>query len=676
VYAYIPELLACRAPSRREEFCPYTHEVDPLILDLKVGGTNLGIPHVKKGLTAFFQTFGLRHLPTLALTMIDIMECDDRRPEVATQRLAESQSVLIEDLRRLLRIEQAQCTPKELVECIQVFQEELRRSVLADEPLPTGLEHSSIGMELFNSLVPATGDYAIQSDRPSLIVNSRGLTEHFPVPAFLKATSVEVVVRNEETLLGKEVEDQALALTDQINQKLDEEPLRTFLAPWEAGAALIHGGACLQKTEWWIARVRGRLERMRAEIDRKKERATNEKGKAALQKQSEALSVLITRSIAVEDRARKTPPSLLPPSSEFIPALRALQELCTDQEGKVDTLQVVTIAKEEAYALFAGLMRKEAPDHIDNVLFPGLNPEATPEEVSRATRENWIKYFYEEYLEHFSRVIIQAPDENALPTEGAQDPVVIRQVPADLEALMHRLWRTRGTAELFRAAGYDKDQKVPDHPLVNVGRSVNALRRKINSLLQGEVSVEKTQLGIHPCHGIGRVLSGDIADACFHQHRDALARGTYPEITALLLSLPGKDQQLAGSVLCIDTENEAGERVLVIRALNPTDAILHRSLEASSVVEAVANYFIDAAKISAETNPEKPVIEVRICADHRGGHSTNRQSVYDAEQVLFKGPWKNAERTKALENNPSTKFNGYQIWVPGQTACIWRKPGA
>jgi hypothetical protein len=172
--------------------------------------------------------------------------------------------------------------------------------------------------------------------------------------------------------------------------------------------------------------------------------------------------------------------------------------------------------------------------------------------------------------------------------------------------------------------------------------------------------------------GIGRVLAGDIGNACYNKHHTELAKGKYPQLSALVLSFPEEADRIIGSTLCIDTRNKQGERVLVIRALNPTEAVIQRELDPVSTVKAVVQYFIDAAKASAATDPEDPVQEVHLCYDHCGGHSTNRQPVFEAEGKLLAGEWRSAPESNGLEVQAETKFNGYDIWKKGQTRVVWR----
>ncbi len=665
-YAYIPELLAIRAPSRREEFCPYHNAVDPLFSSLSSGGSDLSSPEYRKGLTEYFRAFGLHHLPILARTVVDIFACDDRRPERAAQNLKESQSSSIKEVKTLCQMKEG-ATPREYIERMKWFQAQLRERLLADGELPAGLEFSPLGMELFNALIPSAGSYHEEDDRPSLITETRELVQRFPVPTFLGAQTVSVTARNNEESMENEVLERLEELTHRRHEKLMEEPLVTFLAPWNEAVRLMSTDAALQKSAWWIARVRVRLDHLRKELHEKADGIANKKGREALQKQERVLELCIARATQIEERLMTQKESPKTAKEWYQEILRALQELYTDEAGKVNARELVSGAREEAYALFVGLMKAYAPAHLAEIERP-IIPAGLPLTAHEQVRtENWIKYFYEEYLEHFSRVI-EIPD----PEQGGVEKRarVTRQIPEDLEALMHRLWRTRGTSELFRAAGYDKDKKVPDHPIVNVARAIQVIERSRELLLRGEDESESLDFRISPCHGMGRVLSGDIADACFHSLREEFAQGEYPEITALIFSFPGKDQELAGSALCIDIQNQSGERVLVIRALNPTEAVVQRDIQAESLVKAVADYLIQAAQ--AETSG-KPVMEVRICIDRRGGHSTNRQSVHEAEQKLLQTVWKGAERSETLLNVPATNFNGYQIWQSGATACIWRR---
>lgn len=154
------------------------------------------------------------------------------------------------------------------------------------------------------------------------------------------------------------------------------------------------------------------------------------------------------------------------------------------------------------------------------------------------------------------------------------------------------------------------------------------------------------------------------------------------KITALLFELSTDTSELAGSVLCIETRNAVNERVLVMRALNPTEAVIRRELSPESFIEQMRAYFIHAAERENEKNPQDPIMEVRMCFDHLGGHPTNRLPVFQAMSKCLNGPWKNMEllekkqnngRFISLENVSDTNFNAYAIWVPGATRLVWRK---
>ncbi|MBP7134121.1 hypothetical protein KBA73_02795, partial [Patescibacteria group bacterium] len=160
---------------------------------------------------------------------------------------------------------------------------------------------------------------------------------------------------------------------------------------------------------------------------------------------------------------------------------------------------------------------------------------------------------------------------------------------------------------------------------------------------------------------------GGIANACYHTHRERLARGEEPGLTALLMTLPGNDE-LAGSTLFIDTKTVSGKRVLVIRALNPTEAIIRKSLDARAVVEATIAYAKDVALATQDSS--QPIQEIRLCFDHRGGHSTNRQEVHQAEVELVKD--RGWEVGEALKDTTETNFNGYNIHDASQTRIVWR----
>lgn len=639
---YIPELLQMRGPARKVEFCPYNNIVGPLFSHFSVES---GDPDLRKGLFVYLRTFGFSDLPTLAHTVVDLIACEDADAHEASRKLHKSTSTYVRSALKLFDLESVEVTPQQLIEHMKVFQVELAQHVLADQSLPVGMEQNVLAMEIFNSLVPHAGQYSSVADRPDLIAEVRKNTMP-EVSAFLTTRAMDVLVFGENNDADSEAIDEA------IKDKCLEEPLRNFLAPWREGMAL----ADFQQegSRWWFGGIENRVTAFKEALGVKLETITNEKGKAAIRKQIGGLEKLLEDSARISQGVYDQENENEPDSRErCIELMRALQRLFVDGKGKADFSAMLQYAGPEAHGLMFELMRMSAPNHIQAI------SDAETENDPIKKLETWKTYFFEEYLEHFHRTDI---------ADG--------QLPEDLMDFASALWRTKGMVEKLRTFGLNKEG-APKHDFANICRSIEALKQKKQQLINNQTEYKKEPLVLHPVMGIGRVLAGDIANACYNKHRHHLACAEYPGITALIMTLPERQAEFAGSVLCIDTRNSRGERVLVIRALNPSEVVIQRVLDPESAVLAVGEYFIESAKASAVTNPEDPVCEVRLCYDHSGGHATNRLPIFKAEGKLLEKTWTDQDSSTELVVQPETEFNvPYKIWQPGETRRIWRIPSA
>ncbi|MBP7134006.1 hypothetical protein KBA73_02205, partial [Patescibacteria group bacterium] len=137
-----------------------------------------------------------------------------------------------------------------------------------------------------------------------------------------------------------------------------------------------------------------------------------------------------------------------------------------------------------------------------------------------------------------------------------------------------------------------------------------------------------------------------------------------------LMTLPSHSE-IIGSTLLIEAKTESGKRVLVIRALNPTESVIHE-VNAKSVVETMIAYVTKLAEKQGEGDGE-PIEEIRLCMDACGGHSTNRQAIADAEHALWT-EHAYALPEEALVSTEETNFNTYPIWQREQTRIVWSRP--
>ncbi|MBP9864472.1 hypothetical protein KBC54_03430 [Patescibacteria group bacterium] len=646
----LPELLEIRGPARREEFCPYKQQIEPLLRTIGF----LEAPVDQRAIIQYFKEFGMLNLPYLANTIIDVNRVQEITSEDERLRKIE-QSPKLKSAMELLRIQSTELTPEHLIKRIKEFQKVLAHAVLNDQPLPVGVEYNEFAMSIFNALIPHVGTYAGIQDRPTLVSLLRSQEQRKP-PIFLTHQTMQVFVRkteeigeDAESMREQPVEKKIALLDEQIAKKIEVEPLQNFFAPWRAGMRLEQFGQ--SDAGWWLEGIHQRLLNQKKELETKLESITNEKGKIAIQKQLQVLEQYIDQldvthlqnsldAVSAKDAKMqaKTTTALL---------FQGIRSIFKSADGKTNDSAMMQFAGVEAHALAMRLMRIEAPGHIESI------EQAEREHSTTAKFTAWKKYFFEEYLEHFQR-------------EGAS------QCPEELREVLHMLWRTKGIASALRETGMEK-YGAPKHPLGDVVRAVSVLEKQRELILNGLDDFTPTNMEIHPVKGIGHALSGDIANACFNKHRQALIKGEFSGITSLLLALPEQQTELAGSVLCIDTRTSDGKRVLVIRALNPTESVVQRVVYPTSVVRAVVEYVIQAAEASHETDPNDPVREVRLCVSPSGQHSTNRPVIAAAEQKLLTTVWKDHKNGSALENTSETTFNTYHIWIEGQTKTVWEK---
>ncbi len=657
----IPDLLAIKGPTRRPEFCPYANELPLLLNYLK---EQHGQALEKRGIVEFAKRFGVRNLPQLADVVIQVIRCDDPDHRVATKKLtdAAAASYKIRQAMELLGIKEMEAlTPRQFLDRLERFRGQIQADILADRLPSPAVEQTKLGQELFAAIMSfgAKDDcYTSANAFPNTLATVRANTNRLPtLPKFLERQDVPVMEIEEE----EEEEEEASDVIKKIEKRMEgvakEESLHAFLAKWINAADLERNGRECGPV-WWVGRWQMRIEQSVRKLAEKERSTANPHGQAAIAKTRMALEEKLAR---VEDALHTCEDAPAQNKEEILrqttALLRALQDVARDAKGNVDKDFLIKELGQETYALMYRLMRTYAPTALQ------ATEEARDQENANVTLlRAWSTYFYEEYLEHFSR-----EDEDMADKE--------RQIPHELADLMHHLWRTKGIAHDLRERGMEKSG--PPHPLASAIKTYKTLETNRNKVLKGEAIYEPSRIAISPCVGIGRALAGDMANACYSKLRQNLARGEYARVYALLFSLSKKEEKIFGTTLCIDTRNGQGERVLVIRALNPTEAVIHRTLEPVSFVKAIADYYVRAAERSAETDPEDPVKAVHICVSQARAHLTNRDPIAAAVQALLKDEtWPAAKAEQEfgeLVNEPETNFNGYSIWRSGATKIIWSR---
>ncbi|MBP7133907.1 hypothetical protein KBA73_01695 [Patescibacteria group bacterium] len=644
----IPPLLAIQSPTKREEFCPYKLTLEPLLDTLSESNLSPEDPAARKGLLFFLQRFGVHYTPSLALNVMRLfLQTQNGRKPV------DEEALLVPEFRAFLGLKEGEHPPFEhYLERIESLMDQMRQMILTDVPLEAHIERSALGMELFNALVPHVGSYKEVKDRPLLLSIARQNKAELQVDPVYTALEkpVRILDQRSESVLGEDtslVIDRGIrACREQKIRKYNDETLQRFLGGWDKAAINLELEPTGSSRVYWFSPLRAQLELREESLGKKInglthaiaiERANKELGRIT------ALREAVTRLI--EEPQPGTPEQLL----------EELQSLYVNASGKIDRVALEAEAGDVARALTLIVMRTRSPFHFDVVKavrgageqqFHPVSgePLLTPAQVGA-----WSIWFAEEYLEHFAGI-----------RDQAQAPL------SDVNRrLLQKLWRIDGFEEELR--NWTPASKPIAHPILGPTEAIRVLDQEIARLEKRELVYEEKPVGFWPVKGIGRALAGDIADACYHGYRNNILRGEYPGITAVLMTLP-EHSEIAGSVLFIDTKTaDTDKRVLVIRALNPTEAVTRRFLDARSFVEATIEY---AKEIALRSQGDaNPIAEIRLCYDHRGGHSTNREEIFGAmKQLVEHHGWVSGED---LVDEPETNFNRYEIYHAKETRVVW-----
>ncbi|MBP7134123.1 hypothetical protein KBA73_02805 [Patescibacteria group bacterium] len=526
----------------------------------------------------------------------------------------------------------------------------MRQDLLEDRPLDPRIEKSELGMELFNSMIPDAGQYRAVDDRASLLKTVGDNTSILRVDACYKPSSKLVHVAEQESVSLEKGEsspaEQAIRLRQQIiEKKYNEESMQKFLSGWQESARLLDEEPSDSSRTYWFSIILDRWQTNLATQQQSLEAIKNPHGRAARQKEIERLEQAIVKITALMERDQHD--ALEEPSTERL--LEELQSIFVTKEGKIDRVELEKQAGDVARGLLIARMAEHSHAHY-MAMQEARRRQAGQKLISKESVDAWERWFREEYLEHFS---------------GVNPKVDVGLSPSTL-LLANKLWRIDGLTAKIEQTKTDPGSGPIGHPLIDAFLVIQRAKQEVARLQRNERAGEQKPLEFWPVKGIGRVLAGDIANACYHSHRQVLAEGGHQKITALLMTIPG-ETEIAGSTLLIDTKTLSGKRVLVIRALNPTDAIIRKSLDAQAVVEATIEYAKEAAL--ATQGDEDPIQEIRICHDHVGGHSTNRLEVFNAEAVLVAtNRWTTGED---LIDVPETNFNGYDVHSARQTRVVW-----
>jgi hypothetical protein len=168
-------------------------------------------------------------------------------------------------------------------------------------------------------------------------------------------------------------------------------------------------------------------------------------------------------------------------------------------------------------------------------------------------------------------------------------------------------------------------------------------------LVEDPTLIPKRSLTILPSRDIGLELSGQIGDACWASKYGSIAK-QMPNLTAVLFAENQEDgtKGLVGSSLFIEAETEGGEKLLIVRGLNPIQNFIGR-VDSHDFLSKFMGY----AKETADRAGRK----LAVVYDHRGGASTNRPALFNAMTAYVSS--NNLPTIEVPEDQ--VQFNGYTL---------------
>ena len=212
----------------------------------------------------------------------------------------------------------------------------------------------------------------------------------------------------------------------------------------------------------------------------------------------------------------------------------------------------------------------------------------------------------------------------------------------DNPALIERINKAMGLIE------FKKGKNVIEH-----------VKGKVDELMQTEIiSKEKLQVELIPVSGLARLTAGNIGDACYTSRVSVLHNNSdYQRLHAFLYARKDTKNNLIfkGSCLLVETENEEGDTVFVIRANNPREGFLMSMSEKAQ--QALVDETIKAFKSYAQeyTNKTGKTARVAIIDDAATMSSTNRNGVWNAYRKYCSG------HVFSVIDEIVTNFNVYKL---------------
>ncbi|MCC7356907.1 hypothetical protein IT408_00135 [Candidatus Uhrbacteria bacterium] len=655
----LPELLNNIGPSARKEFCPYEKQIPQLIRMMSNKNEDM------TALVPYVRMYGAQPIPGLFQTFIVL---EKYRIQKKQGKMIQIPSKHREKVDTFLRVHDGSqlaesASPEEIEEIYKKFQEainRLRQELISDQ-VPKALDSSSLHMDLLNAMIPVSGSYGSYQDRGDRItqwratvheLESEGRGQESRLPSGYEVQRFQIgKIGNSsaslEALLASSDERERMSAETERLKKIDEsiekeakkETLTSFLVPLrKALEEEVSSEDDPQTFDSLFLRCEMRALDAIAEREQMLEKAQQQ---GLEEKKIQGIKIALKKLQNILDLSRRS--------------LGSFQEACVDQEKRkkwtlpeialesmvrIFGKEVLNHAAPELNRIVMMMAKDRAPEHVTRI--KDAMKESTDGKISTREREAWTNWFEEEALEHLTKQNERPISKEALET-------------------IQKVLRLNGIREsLIATKKMDDSKKAPAHPFYDVIRKFEKER------ISGQGNTETTTVGYYPVHGMGRIFSADLANACYNKLSHNLARNEYQNLHADLLVEEGEGRiDILGSTLWIEGKTRENKKVLLIRALNPRDDVLNRELRADHLVDATIERAIFIAKA-------RNMDEVRLCHDHCGGHSTNRNAIFQAEMKLIqqKG-FKRA--TEDLVETRETSFNGYNVYRANETVVVWQR---
>ncbi|MGL4758876.1 MAG: hypothetical protein ACRCXZ_06045, partial [Patescibacteria group bacterium] len=201
--------------------------------------------------------------------------------------------------------------------------------------------------------------------------------------------------------------------------------------------------------------------------------------------------------------------------------------------------------------------------------------------------------------------------------------------------------------------GEESDRKTQESNLLLTNKfngimGVDYLQKELN-IIKSNLGMTTKEVHFEPTRGPFLEFSGELADACWAGMYEHIG-SEFPNVTAVSMIVDkGTSQQRAvGSCLLMEAKNTEGQKLLLIRGLNPKKDFIS-GLDNDDFL----NQYIEYIKVLAKNIGAKACL---VCDDHPGGCGTNRPTLFQSMQ-------KKIAKLKRVElgPDPETKFNKYDL---------------